>query len=110
MDAVRQELRVALRALRRNPGHAMLATLILASGLGLTLFMFSAINAYVLKPLPFPDSDEVVHLEIALGRQARDGSPLSNRPCGEISTLCPHHGYLSRPERFFTNFALNALR
>ncbi len=59
------ELRLALRSLRKSPGHAILTTMILACGLGLTLLMFSAINAYVLKPLPFPDSQQIVRLSLA---------------------------------------------
>jgi predicted permease len=56
------DLRLAFRSLLKSPGHALLAVLILSTGLALTLLMFASINAYVLKPLPFPESQQLMHL------------------------------------------------
>jgi predicted permease len=59
------DLRHALRALARTPGFTLTATLILALGLGLTMYMFGALNVYVLRPLPYPDSEELTYLEFS---------------------------------------------
>ena len=63
MRAIMRELGITFRYLFRSPGSTVVATLILTLGLGVTIFMFSAINAYTLKPLPFPESERIVHLE-----------------------------------------------
>ncbi len=57
------DFRFALRALMRSPVFTIVSVLMLGSGIGLSIFMFSSINAFVLKPLPFPESDQLVHFE-----------------------------------------------
>ncbi|MYD71452.1 MAG: FtsX-like permease family protein [Acidobacteria bacterium] len=59
-DACRQDLRYAIRGLRRQPGFTMTATLTLALGLGLTVGLFAVVDAVLLQPLPFADQDELV--------------------------------------------------
>jgi putative ABC transport system permease protein len=58
-------LAVAFRSLRKAPGFTLSSVLILASGLALCCYMFAAINAYVLRPLPFREAERLVHLELA---------------------------------------------
>lgn len=58
-------LSVAFRSLRKAPGFTVSAVGILAAGLALCSYMFAAVNAYVLRPLPFDDSESLVHLELA---------------------------------------------
>ncbi|MBL0165168.1 MAG: ABC transporter permease [Xanthomonadales bacterium] len=57
------DFRFALRALLRSPVFTLVSVLMLGSGIGLSIFMFSSINAFVLKPLPFPEPDRLVHFE-----------------------------------------------
>lgn len=57
-----QDFRLGLRAFRRSPGFALLATVTLALGIGATTAIFSAVNQVMLRPLPFPDSDRLVTL------------------------------------------------
>ncbi|MFZ1222135.1 MAG: ABC transporter permease [Dokdonella sp.] len=57
------DFRFALRALLRSSVFTAVSVLMLSAGIGLSIFMFSSINAFVLKPLPFPDPDRLVHFE-----------------------------------------------
>jgi predicted permease len=55
-----QDIRYALRSLRRNPGFAAVTILILALGIGATTAVFTVLNASVLSPLRVPNPDELV--------------------------------------------------
>lgn len=56
------ELRVAGRALRARPVFALVAVATLAIGIGSSAAIFSVVNAVLLRPLPFPDSQRLVSL------------------------------------------------
>lgn len=55
-----RDIRFALRALLRSPAFTAVAVLMLAVGIGLSIFMFGSLNAMVLKPLPFAQADRLV--------------------------------------------------
>jgi putative ABC transport system permease protein len=61
-ETLRQDVRFATRALRRNPGFAAAAIAVLALGIGANTAIFSAANAYFFRPLPFADADRLVLL------------------------------------------------
>ena len=56
------DLRYALRSLVREPGFALVVILTLGLGIGANMTIFSAIEAVLLRPLPYPDQDELVEL------------------------------------------------
>src|ERR1700742_3363835 len=54
-DNLIQDVRFALRQLRRSPGFAVTATLMLALGVGASVAIFAFVDAALLKPLPYRD-------------------------------------------------------
>jgi putative ABC transport system permease protein len=59
-DGMAKEIRHAGRMLRLNPAFSITAILTLALGIGATTAMFSVVNGVVIKPLPYPEPEDVM--------------------------------------------------
>src|SRR6202021_347030 len=75
MDDLLQDLRFALRQLRRSPGFTVTAALMLALGFGASVAIFAFVDAALLKPLPYPDPTRLAAVNEAVNLFGR--APLS---------------------------------
>lgn len=77
MDVLVQDLRFALRSLRRAKGFTALVILIMGLGIGVNAMMFSMVYAVLFRPWPLPEFDRVVRVHHHSARDAEDRFNLS---------------------------------
>lgn len=74
-SGIGQDVKVAFRTLRRAPGFALAAVLVLALGIGANVAIFSAVKATLLTPPPFPEPDRLVLLDLTGASTERPEPP-----------------------------------
>ncbi len=84
MSTLLQDVRFAFRSLRRSPAVPLAAIVTLAVGIGATTAIFATLNAVLLKPLPYPQADDLYNIRTTLVDGRVTTGMLSN---GEISRL-----------------------
>lgn len=67
------DIQYAVRLLAKKPGFTVLTTLVMAAGVGLSVFLFSMFNTMIFKDLPFADSDSLVRFHITRNGAAERG-------------------------------------
>src|SRR5205823_1593911 len=60
LDTLMQDVRYALRGLRRNPAFALTAIVTLALGMGASTAVFSVVDRILFRPLPYAHPDQLV--------------------------------------------------
>ena len=81
IDTLLQDIRYAVRTLRRNRAFAFIALLTLALGIGANTTIFTVVDAVLLKPLPYPEPNRL----LTLWERSRSD--------GEQSTVAPANFY-----------------
>jgi putative ABC transport system permease protein len=64
MATMLDDVRYAVRSLRRRPGFAAVAILTLGLGIGANAAIFTVVNGVLLRPLPFEDPDDLVNVQV----------------------------------------------
>ena len=96
METILQDLKYALRQVRRQPSFSILAVLTLALGTGISTALFSVIDAALLRPLPYPHPEELVTIEVEETNQGKpsryDPSMADIRAWRTLTTIVSHAG------------------
>lgn len=72
MDTISHDLRLAFRALRQRPGFAIVIVVTLALGIGANSAIFTVVDATLLRPLPFPEPQQLVQVSETLTRETTE--------------------------------------
>ena len=75
-DAIAQDARFAMRTFRRSPTFTAVAVLTLAIGIGANTAIFSAVDALLLRPLPFPNPERLMKVSLTVPARGTDPARL----------------------------------
>jgi predicted permease len=106
LEQMLQDLRYALRMLRRSPGFAAVVIITLALGIGANTAIFTEIDAVLLRSLPAADPQHLVILEWSAQNKAKIESRSSYGDCTQdCSFSVPFFGALRSSSRTLSNLA-----
>ncbi len=74
MGTLGQDVRYALRQLRKSPAFALTAIVTLGLGIGVNAAMFSVIEQVILRPLPYPNGSRLVEIDSRHANSDRTGA------------------------------------
>jgi predicted permease len=89
IDSIGRDVRFALRSLQRRPTFAFAAIFTLALGIGATTAIFSVVYSVLIKPLPYPNPDELVRIR-------HSTAPLYTNDLGSATSMYFTYGKESR--------------
>ena len=79
MDTLLQDIRYGVRQLGRHRGSSIVAILTLALGFGASTAIFSVVDAAMLRPLPYPDPEQLVAVRVEIKQpDGRTSSPTTS--------------------------------
>ena len=78
LEDILGDLRFAFRTLRRAPGFTVIAILTLALGAGANALMFTVIDSVLLRPLPYPESHQLVFIDSTQADGSRGSTSVPN--------------------------------
>jgi hypothetical protein len=80
MDGLYQDIRFALRTLMKRPAFTIISVGVLGVGIGASTTLFSAVDAVLLLPLPYPEADRLV----SLGSKFPQGTRINSMSIPEL--------------------------
>ncbi len=80
-----RDLRFALRVLRKDFGFSVVAILTLALGIGANTAIFTVVNAVLLRPLPYPESDRLSLVYNSNPKRGSGRAPISAGAAGSVA-------------------------
>jgi putative ABC transport system permease protein len=96
MGTIIQDIRYAFRLLLKSPGFTAVALLTLGLGIGANTALFTVVNSVLLRPLNYPNPDELVEMRLALLPDGSRGTRFSYA----------RFNYLKEQNRTFSSFAV----
>ena len=77
MDGLLKDIRFALTSLLRSPAFSAVSVLTRGLGIGMSVAVWSVIDAVLIRPLPYPESDRLVLVGVTLPDHGTTGYPMS---------------------------------
>jgi putative ABC transport system permease protein len=71
-------IRATARGFRKSPGFLVLTALTLALGIGATAALFTVVNSVLIRPLPYPDPERVVYVQMSAAGMGLDDAQISD--------------------------------
>lgn len=80
LDGLAHDFRYAVRTLKKSPGFAAMAMLVIALGIGANTAIFTVVNGVLLQPLPFPHPSQLVNIVETTAQYTHSSGRRSSEP------------------------------